>query len=124
MPNQGTSLEIVVGGQINNVYACQDSSFVLNKGRCGYIYLYDNSRAYINGNHGRLSLSDNSQMHIYYSYLCSSLSLSESSEVFLYGYDFKVNNQPVGLGSYTSEDFPYPISVSGYFCPAFLCLQP
>jgi len=124
-PNTGTILEIVQGGICRDVDAFENSIFRLNGGQSGRIALFDNSVAYVDGQHGRLGLTGNSRMHIYYSSLPSSINTGDSSELLMYGYDFTINGQSsYGNGTYSVADLPpitpdasgfYGYGLSGYF---------
>jgi len=65
-PGVGTGVEVIGGGLVGGVDVYENGMFDLNGGGCEAITLFGNSIAYLNGQHGRLGLSGDSQMHIYY----------------------------------------------------------
>lgn len=123
-PNMRTILDIVQGGEIGAIEVYEDGMLRLDGGRCDRIVLYGNGVAYLNGRHGRLGLSGNSKMHIYYSSLTSSINVTDYSELIMYGYNLKIDEIPYEAGTYKIADLPlktlnadgfYAYVLSGYF---------
>ena len=119
-PGQETTVEVVISGQVGDVRVFEDGVFSLNGGTCDTVMLYDNSEAFINGTHHRLALFDNSTMHIYNSLLTPLLNVYDTAKVILYGYDFTIDGQSYGNGTYSVTDLPPVLSIpiwklAGYF---------
>jgi hypothetical protein len=105
-PDKGTTVEIIQGGSVGTTNVYHNGVLKVNGGSCGYLFLHDNSEAYLNGSHGRLAVIDYSKLYVYYSTVNTSLNLAGNSEVILYGYDFKIDGQPVNYGTYGIADLP------------------
>ena len=99
-----TTVRLLTGGAVRDVDVYQNSRVIMLGGRSDGLYLHDYSESEVSGGNideDPFYITDFAQLTITGGYVEESLRCYKSSQVFVHGYGFTINDEPVGYGPIT-----------------------